>query len=373
VLMPWSILIALREGDFWHYFFWVEHVRRFTADNAQHREPFYFYLIYLPVLLFPWFNLLPAAIAGLLGKFKKTDTANNRPLFSSTRLAWLWFLLPFLFFSVSKGKLFTYILPCLPAISFLLATGLFYYFEKHKKLFNAGVLFNTLIFFCLLAGLLYNQSVATGSPVYAADENGRLAIVVIALITGTAAGLIAFYNKRPGIKLIANTALITPLLFAIDFVIPGQALELKAPGVLLEQYKDQITDDTLIISDGNVIRAATWYFKRDDVYLISVGELDYGLQYPDSAYKLLDQQQFSALMSQSASRPIIMVCNPTCDEKFSRLLPATASKQTWGDFELWHNNLSISDSSAPSNKQSYTAENNRHAVNEHAGKLENNL
>ena len=340
VIMPWSILVALREGDFWHYFFWVEHVRRFTSDDAQHREPFYFYLMYLPLLLFPWFNLLPAAISGLSAKFKKTDTCNNQPQLSSTRLAWLWFLLPFLFFSVSKGKLLTYILPCAPAIAFLSATGLFYYFEKQRKLFNAGVLFNTLILSGLLTGIFFNQSMETGSRIYAADENGHLTILVIALITGTIAGLIAYYNNRPGVKLIANMALISPLLITIDYIIPEQGLELKSPGILLEQYKDRITDDTLIISDGNVIRAADWYFKRDNIYLISVGELDYGLHYPDSAYKLLDQMQFSALMSKSENRPIIMVCNPTCDEKFSNLLPATASKHTLGDFELWHNNVS---------------------------------
>jgi len=373
VIMPWSILIAQREGDFWHYFFWVEHVRRFTADDAQHKEPFYFFLIYLPVLLFPWFSLIPAAISGLLGKFKKTGAEYNQTQLSSTRLAWLWLLLPFLFFSVSKGKLFTYILPCLPAIAFLSATGLFYYFEKQRKLFNAGILFNTLIFFFLLAGLLFNQAMGTGSPVYAANENGHLAILVITLIIGTIAGLIAFYNNQASIKLIANTVLISPLLFAIDFIIPEQSLELKAPGILLEQYKDKITDDTLIISDGNVIRAVTWYFKRDDVYLISVGELDYGLKYPDSTYKIIDQEQFSELMSSSANRPIIMVCNPTCDERYSKFLPATASKQSWGDFVLWQNKLSLANSSSSSNKLFSTAVKTQHELNKPVRKLENSL
>jgi len=373
VILPWSIFIAQREGDFWHYFFWVEHVRRFTSNDAQHKEPFYFFLMYLPVLLFPWFSLLPAAVSGLSVKFNKTDAEYNQPLLSSTRLAWLWFLLPFLFFSLSKGKLFTYILPCLPAIAFLIAIGLYHYLEKHRKLFHAGILFNTFIFFCLLVGLFFRQSLETSSRIYAANENGHLAILVITLITGIIAGLIAFYNNRPGIKLIANTALISPLLFAIDFIIPEQSLELKAPGIFLEQYKDQITDDTLIISDGNVIRAVTWYFKRDDVYLISEGELDYGLQYPDSTYKLIDQEHFSELMSDSANRPIIMVCNPNCDERYSKLLPATAIQKSWGDFVLWQNQVSAANKSSTSDKRPYTAENTHPVANNPMKKLENNL
>jgi 4-amino-4-deoxy-L-arabinose transferase len=339
VIMPWSLLIYLQEKDFWHYFFWIEHIRRFTADDAQHREPFYFFLMYLPVLLFPWFNLIPAAVRGLFIKYKKNDNDINQHQLSSIRLAWLWFLLPFLFFSVSKGKLLTYILPCLPAIAFLSATGLFYYFEGRKKLFNAGILFNTLIFFGLLTGLSYNLSLDNGSHIYALDENDRITILVVTLITGVVAGLVAFYNKQPVIKLAANTAMITPLLFALPFVLPEQAIELKSPGAILEQYKNQVTSDTLIISDGNVIRAVDWYFDRDNVYLISPGELDYGLSYPDAQYKFLNREQFAALMASSVQRPILMACNPTCDENYSKLLPATAKKQIWGDFEIWQYNL----------------------------------
>jgi 4-amino-4-deoxy-L-arabinose transferase len=339
VILPWSLLIYQQEKDFWHYFFWIEHIRRFTADDAQHKEPFYFFLMYLPVLLFPWFNLIPAATHGLFIKFKKNDNSNNQLQLSSTRLAWLWFLLPLLFFSVSKGKLLTYILPCLPAIAFLSATGLFYYLENRKKLFNVGILFNTLIFFCLLTGLAFNLSLETGAHIYGLDENDRITLLVITLIAGAITGLFAFYNKQPMIKLTANTALITPLLFALPFVLPEQAIELKSPGVLLEQYKNRVTSDTLIISDGNVIRAVDWYFKRDDVYLISEGEVDYGLTYPDARYKLLNQQQFAALMANSKNRPIVMACNPACDKNFSNLLPSSAKNQVWGDFEIWQYNL----------------------------------
>ncbi len=39
VIAPWAILVHLQEPDYWHYFFWEEHVKRFASEEAQHGEP----------------------------------------------------------------------------------------------------------------------------------------------------------------------------------------------------------------------------------------------------------------------------------------------------------------------------------------------
>ena len=85
---PWAVLVHLHEVDFWSYFFWEEHIRRFLGEDAQHPEPLLYFVVLLPVFAFPWLCLLPAAFSG-----QRTRLSSSRWR-SEWRLIWIWAVLP---------------------------------------------------------------------------------------------------------------------------------------------------------------------------------------------------------------------------------------------------------------------------------------
>jgi len=324
VALPWSLAIHLREPDFWRFFFWNEHIRRFMADNAQHKDSIWLFFLAAPGMFFPWIFVAPAAVPGIKARLFE-EGAQGRLL----RFCFCWLVLPFLFFSFSSGKLLTYLLPCFPPFAILIGFGLRHVLRKNarNRLFQEGTRLSALLFGLLLVAFLYVQFIGfQGFHPYAHPWK------VIMAVNGLAFFMLlccwAFKSRRGKDKVLIYSLAPLLLFFVAHFIIPDLTLESKAPGVLLEQHRQDIVDKNIIIADEDSLAAVCWYLQRSDVYMIGgPGELEYGLTYKDEAGRLLDLQSAADLIQRNKGNAVLIARSKKISRRRDRLPVPVAQEQ----------------------------------------------
>lgn len=284
VALPWAIMIHLREPDFWHYFFWTEHIRRFFADNSQHINPFWYFIPGVIAGALPWTVLLPAVLQGLKGIRLKA------PL---VRFAICWFLFPFLFFSASKGKLLTYILPCFPPLAILMTIGVQSYVKRGgRRAFTIGALLLALMTTILAITLLVVQ-VADFEGFRPYTQTWKWVLALAGFLSWTLFLLFSVRESKYPKKIMLFGLAPILFMFSANFIMPDLIMEHKAPGEFLIHHSNRVRPDTILVSGQDPVRAVCWFYKRSDVYLLEAGgELSYGLHFEDSRHRMLNLDQF---------------------------------------------------------------------------------
>ena len=303
VALPWSIAIHLKEPDFWRFFFWHEHIQRFAAQNAQHKESFWFFFVLAPAMFIPWTFVLPAAASGIRERLFQHE-GQSRLL----RFCLCWLIGPFLFLSLSNGKLLTYILPCFPPFAILTAFGLFQALAKDKsnRWFQGGVAVGTLVFGLILVAFLYVQLFGFNA-LHPYQQSWKAVMVVNGLSFFILFCFWALKSREGKNKIFIFGMAPLLLFFLVHFTIPDQTIEAKSPGQLLEQHAPDVANDHVVISDETSIGAVCWYLRRSDVYLLGgAGELDYGLEYEDAKKRALDTKAAADLVERNRGKTILV-------------------------------------------------------------------
>jgi 4-amino-4-deoxy-L-arabinose transferase len=134
---------------------------------------------------------------------------------------------------------------------------------------------------------------------------------------------------------VAGAALLVPLHFAL----PQQALDNFAPSAAVARYaaaRHVGAARQLIVSDAPLFGTAAWVLKRTDVYIVSPGEIEYGLSYPEAKQRLLDGPRFRALLAQNRGRSeVVLVCMPSTEQELKRWLPRDAHREQQGNVIVW--------------------------------------
>jgi len=319
VMLPWGILVHLKEQEYWYFFFWHEHVRRFMAEDAQHIEPFYYFI---PVLLggfLPHTVLAPAAVGGFI--LKGFDTS-----FKKFLVCWSFF--PFVFFSASSGKLATYILPCFPPLAMLVAGAVRDALDRgNDRLFKRGI-------FVLMGLVLAGVGAALGfqyrlfgdiGPIYA--DSSRI-VLFVAGMAAYLALLAAALRARQPFNRIVLFSLSPFLLYAVAHVLtPDRALIRNSPTVFIEKHMEQFKGDPLIVSPSTPIKALCWSLKRDDIFLLDDGgELRYGFGQKNMKHRQVFLRAFPKMVEENqGKRRIVLVLDERRFTMYGDKLPKPTS------------------------------------------------
>lgn len=184
--LPWFVaMYVLHHDAFVHQFIEVNNLTRFLKpEHAKVTGGWYSYFLNIPVLFvffFPWSVFLPS---GLL-RFKGAN--------AGAKLAGIWFAVVFVFFSISKTQLVTYIFPLYPAAALFVGVLL-------DKAASGDMGSGKAVARSLTAGLVYSALLATALVVMARSKYPEAGMAAGAMAaTLLLAAVIAFaMRSKPG-------------------------------------------------------------------------------------------------------------------------------------------------------------------------------
>ncbi|MFL1503473.1 lipid IV(A) 4-amino-4-deoxy-L-arabinosyltransferase [Pseudomonas sp. O64] len=312
--LPWVWAIHLQEPDYWRFFFWHEHIRRFSSDKAQHARAWWFFLPIMVVACLPWAALLPSTA---LKAWK--DKGQPAIIFLG-----LWLLLPLVFFSLSNGKLPTYIMPCLLPLALLMGHAVTDLINRGKiRALRVNGLLNLAIGVAAMAALIYLQ---IDDPLYSNShaEMYSLSLTFIVLLGWILANVLQAF--RP-LTLWAMPALGIGLLVALlPAGMPEEVTDTAMPDQFVLQHLDELQQTHALISNElGSASALSWRLRRPEVAFYDTrGELSYGLKYADSVHRKVDLDSIQTWLAdarQQGSVGVLMRVRSTSEHREEGQLP----------------------------------------------------
>ncbi len=293
LVVPWHLAIARRDREWFDFYVIGEHFRRyFETGHRRGASPLHFVWVLLGGLL-PWTPYL----GRLAGAFPSVRRGEWRERGAEAFLQVFWILV-FLFFSVSRSKLVPYILPIWPAVAVLVALGL----ERARQR-GAPLRLErraTGLLFGLLTGIVATYAFGAGMA-------ARYGVVVAAGVATASLALGALLNLLPArgdsrsprrplsTERLALTVGAPWIAFvaSLVFALPSIARSVT-PWPLVAVLKRELRPDDLLLQRGHYLQAPAFYTKRlTPVSALGWSELDFGREEARRRGLYLSEEEFA--------------------------------------------------------------------------------
>jgi 4-amino-4-deoxy-L-arabinose transferase-like glycosyltransferase len=302
IAAPWFAEVAIRQPDFLDFYLVGEHFRRFFQAGYSHGQPIYYYVPViiagtLPWSLFaifvPWCSLTPAP-------------ARRFCLIGAATIL--------IVFSIASAKLIPYILPAIPLIAIVIASGLFGFTRDDRdetgtasaghdcrRLAACGPLLGIIGAGVLLVAIFADRF---ASPNAATVQTALYAAGAIVLVAGGAC-FAAFWGRRLtlGLATVAAAASATLIIASYGRIM---AEPLRSYARLARTIAERAPAARLICYP-RYIQSLPFYSRRRVILVGPKTELAYGAEHSPDAAQYFFNSRTDLMRLWSAPTPTVLI------------------------------------------------------------------
>jgi 4-amino-4-deoxy-L-arabinose transferase-like glycosyltransferase len=234
--LPWYIVCARRNPDFFRIFIIEHNFKRFLTPEFQHVQPFWFYVPVLLIAFLPWTVLLICSFLNGASNLWRGCEISSSTLFL---LCWAAFCV--IFFTVSRSKLPGYVLPAVPAMGAVAARDLnrrLHQNPAHACWACVGV---ALTFVAMgVIGRLEGGKIPFGAGIR--PQPAVIQFFVVMVLAGVAIGILAAFRQTQIGLTIATIAMLALVIFGdfgdLDAIVSARPAAAFAIGSLTKSKLD---------------------------------------------------------------------------------------------------------------------------------------
>lgn len=255
---PWYYLMYTVHGmEFINTFLGFHNVTRFTTPEHASRVTFWYYFPVVILGLFPWTGLLIQSVKASISDSRIDDM--RLLIFMH-----VWWVFVFIFFTICKTKLVSYILPMFPALAIIIGWNISRMMQKmrHNTTFYHWIAGSGIMFLLLGAGWI------VGGQQLPELAFGGMVLGVLTLLLGAATVFTLWYYRDIQLAAWLHVMIgVVTMCVAFAFLLPVVADRFSVKTISAE-YQQQCDQNTTIYVDKFLRPGFMYYAGKPGIEML---------------------------------------------------------------------------------------------------------